>query len=281
MKTLTALLLAFGLVSTQAYVTTEPLDDFISGGLSGGTEGPSTDFGYWSGQKLVRSQTKEVLHRGKKELILTIDDGPTPGVTDKILDALKKHNVQATFFVIASKLERNRDLFQRMLDEGHIVANHTMTHANLNEIRGFFRSKKMREEILDAHVAISPYMGNSAKFYFRAPYGAWNEKAAKVVNESEYGANYYGPLLWDIGGSMDGNFFKTDAAADWACWSRKYNWSVRKCLRGYINETERKQGGVVLFHDLKKDSAELIERYVEEFANRPDYRFVSLDEVEL
>jgi peptidoglycan/xylan/chitin deacetylase (PgdA/CDA1 family) len=258
MKTLATLALLCGMATTQAYV-----------------EVPTET----SMQKDLRDYNKERIHIGTKEIVITIDDGPTRGVTDKILDTLKKHNVQATFFVIASKVNKNRDIFQRMLDEGHIVANHTMTHANLANIRGLFKTKKLKEELLGAHDAIESYMGNSSKYYFRAPYGAWTPKAAKVINKSEHGANYFGPVFWDIGGDIDGSLFKVKKAADWACWSKR--WSVNKCFKGYKNETEQKKGGVVLFHDLNKKSAELIEKYVEEFSDRPDYDFVSLDEVKL
>ncbi len=289
MKTLTSIVIALLINSAHAYVSVTPFDDFIEGGLSGGTEGPYSLFAD-ADQKRMRTDHDWSIHQGKKELIITIDDGPTRGVTDKILDTLRKHNVQATFFVVASRLKGNEDLFQRMLDEGHIVANHTMTHPNLKEVGTFnpFRGnlnpkKKLREELIGAHEAIAQYMDNSDRFYFRAPGGVWTTKAAEVINESAYGSQYFGPVAWDIGGSMNGGglFGKTTNAADWACWSSNYRWSVRRCLRGYIHETEQKRGGVVLFHDLNTKSADLIEGYIKEFSDRPDYRFVSLDEAEL
>ena len=78
------------------------------------------------------------IHQGTNEIILTFDDGPTAGVTDKILDILKLHNIKATFFVVGANAARNPALMQRMADEGHIVGNHTMNHKNLKKVGYFF-----------------------------------------------------------------------------------------------------------------------------------------------
>ncbi len=257
--------------------------DMMSGGLTGGNADSPI-------RKDLRTYHKELLHRGKKEIVITIDDGPTPGVTDKILDVLKEHQIQATFFVLAHKLDlngnvgrrtvlKNREILERMVKEGHIVANHSMEHKNIGEIGFWGRKKKIKRAIIDAHKIIEPYMVNSPKWYFRAPYGSWQEKAAEIVNKTDYASNYYGPLLWDIGGGFQvTESGQVKEAADWGCWSK--GWSVDKCLSGYIYETDKKEGGIVLFHDLRSQSVELIERYIVNFKNK-GYKFVSLDDVNI
>ena len=258
---------------------------FDGGGLSGGSSGGSDNglevdlFMFSSSQKDLKPRNITNIHQGKKELIVTIDDGPTPKVTEKILDVLRRHNVQATFFVLGSKIDKNKAIIERMVDEGHIIANHTMYHRNIGEIRGFSKKRKIKESIITAHKKLERYMVNSPKWYFRAPYGSWQKRAAEVINDTEFGYNYFGPLLWDIGGEMDATLFKVRRAADWGCWSK--GWSVNKCLKGYIYETEEKRGGVLLFHDLKMKSADLIEKYIEHFKAKPDYKFISLDDVNL
>jgi peptidoglycan/xylan/chitin deacetylase (PgdA/CDA1 family) len=251
-------------------------------GLSGGSSGTGNRLDldlFMLTKKDLRPSNITNIHQGTKELIVTIDDGPTAGVTDKILDVLKKHKIQATFFVLGSKVDKNQSILKRMVKEGHIVANHSMYHKNIGQISGFFKRKKIREAIIDAHKKMEPYMINSPKWYFRAPYGSWQKRAASIINETEYGYNYYGPLLWDIGGELDATLFKVKRAADWGCWSK--GWSVKKCLKGYINETDEKRGGVILFHDLKMESAELIEKYIEHYKAKPDYRFISLDDLNI
>jgi peptidoglycan/xylan/chitin deacetylase (PgdA/CDA1 family) len=229
-------------------------------------------------QKDLSSRNVENLHKGKKEIIVTIDDGPTPGVTEDILDSLKKYNVKATFFAVGSRAQQYPEIMARIVREGHIIGNHTMTHPMIGDIKGFGKKRKITREILGAHEFLLPYLGNNTRFYFRAPGASWQKRAADIVNKSDVGPNYYGPVLWDIGGSLDKSLFKVRRAADWGCWSK--GWSVRTCYKGYVNETEEKKGGVVLFHDLKEKSAELIDRYLKEFSSRSDYSFVTMDEVQ-
>ncbi len=255
------------------------------GGVSGGTKRGIVNLiasiiGHdkvGNSQKILRDYNIDNIHQGTKELVITIDDGPTPGVTDKILDSLAKHNAQAVFFVIGNKVNKYPSLMARIQREGHIVANHSMTHANLGNLSFWKRKKIVESEILGAHEIVKKYSTNSPHFYFRAPYGSWEDNAAKIINRSDVGKDYIGPLLWDIGGEMDtANYTK---AADWACWSKKV--TVANCLKGYKNETLRRKGGVVLFHDLNRKSAELIDGFLNEFASRSDYRFISIDELDL
>ncbi|MCF8060545.1 MAG: polysaccharide deacetylase family protein [Bacteriovoracaceae bacterium] len=270
-------LISFVSVSADNEHVFDEYFESMSGGLSGGN---SEIFDLDTIiSKDLKPRNIQNLNKGKKEITITIDDGPTRGVTDKILDVLKKHNIQATFFILGSKVSRSKSILERMVREGHIVANHSMEHKNIGEISGIFKAKKIKEAIIDAHKLIEPYMTNSSKWYFRAPYGSWQSRAASIINSTDYGSNYYGPVLWDIGGDLDASLFKVNRAADWGCWSK--GWSVNKCLKGYINETDEKKGGVVLFHDLKSESVELIERYIEEYSKRPGYKFVSLDDVKI
>ena len=234
-------------------------------------------FAHASHQKDLSERNVENLHKGRKEIIITIDDGPTPGVTEDILDSLKKYNVKATFFAVGSRAQKYPEIMARIVREGHIVGNHTMTHPMIGDIKGFGKKRKITREILGAHEFLEQYLGNNTRFYFRAPGASWQKRAADIVNKSDVGPNYYGPVLWDIGGSLDKSLFKVRRAADWGCWSK--GWSVRTCFKGYVNETDEKKGGVVLFHDLKDKSAKLIERYLKEYSSRADYSFVTMDEV--
>ena len=72
--------------------------------------------------------------RLKKVLYLTFDAGYENGNTPAILDALKKHQAPATFFVVGNFISENQELIKRMEAEGHIVGNHTMTHPDMSKI---------------------------------------------------------------------------------------------------------------------------------------------------
>lgn len=221
----------------------------------------------------------ERLHRDRKEIVLTFDDGPTPGVTEKVLDVLKNNNIKATFFVIASKAQAAPHLMQRILDEGHIVANHSLNHKSLRDLSFFSWKKTVRAEVVGAHQILAPYMANSNKFFYRAPEGAWDTKYASLLNE-EYAVarDYVGPILWDIGGAVVKNGATYTEAADWACWSKKM--TVDECLSGYVNESIRKKGGVVLMHDLRGLSAQLLEKYIPKMVEA-GMTFKNLDEIGL
>lgn len=218
----------------------------------------------------------ERLHRGHKEIVLTFDDGPTPGVTNKILDTLKLHNVKATFFVIAEKAQTSPALMNRILEEGHIVANHSLTHHALKDLSFFSWKKTVKKEILDAHTIIAPYMKNSQRFFYRAPEGAWDTKYAGLLNQSEIGKQYIGPVLWDIGGSVKEENGQYVEAADWACWSKKI--SIEDCMSGYLYEAKQTKGGVVLMHDLKNQSAEMLTKLIPALEDA-GFTFKNLDDV--
>jgi peptidoglycan/xylan/chitin deacetylase (PgdA/CDA1 family) len=217
------------------------------------------------------------LHQGLNEIILTFDDGPTPLVTDKVLDILGKHNIKATFFVLGSKAKANPLIMKRIFDEGHIVANHSLTHPNLTETQFTSSNETLRKEVFGAHAIIVPYMANAKHFYFRAPGGAWKNSLAEYLNTDPIGEQYVGPIFWDIGGDLiqeKGKWIKT---ADWACWSKKL--SIKDCLSGYINEAKETKGGVVLMHDLRTQSAELLDQMIPTLIDS-GYSFKTLDDID-
>lgn len=219
----------------------------------------------------------ERLHQGLNEIILTFDDGPTPVVTNAVLDVLKTYNVKATFFVIANKAQKSPEVMKRILNEGHTVANHSLSHDPLKDLGPFSWKKKVKKEILDAHTLLLPYMKNSTNFYFRAPEGAWGEKFADYLNKDKVAKNYIGPVLWDIGGKVvlqNGQYVQ---AADWSCWQKKM--TIDECLTGYMNESKMHKGGVVLMHDLRIQSAEMLAKFIPQLLSE-GFTFKNLDDVD-
>nr|HPH99376.1 polysaccharide deacetylase family protein [Chitinophagaceae bacterium] len=66
----------------------------------------------------------------EKTIYLTFDDGPNPIATNFVLDELKKYNAQASFFCVGKNVVEHQTIYQRILDEGHAVGNHTYNHLN-------------------------------------------------------------------------------------------------------------------------------------------------------
>ncbi|HEV2900215.1 MAG TPA: chitooligosaccharide deacetylase NodB [Pseudaminobacter sp.] len=107
-----------------------------------------------------------------RSVYLTFDDGPNPLWTPEILDVLAEHRVPATFFAIGAFAAEHPDLIQRMIAEGHEVANHTMTHPDLSSCgRG-----EVEREILEANRVIRMACPQATVRRMRAPYGIWTEE---------------------------------------------------------------------------------------------------------
>lgn len=222
-------------------------------------------------------QKSSIFHSGLREahaIALTFDDGPA-GHTPEVLDALKAHNVKATFFVVGNSAKNKHATLARIANEGHLLANHSTSHPLL---RSSFDDEPQRliDQIRITHDQIAPFMKPGEKFYFRAPYGYWRSAHAKILNADPVLKNYVGPIYWDIGGQIAMRDGYIMSAADWDCWRHK--WSAQTCAKGYLRELRRSDGGVVLIHSLYAKSADLTATIIEAMAEE-GYRFVRLDEV--
>ena len=116
---------------------------------------------------------------------LTFDDGPNPNHTPEVLDILARHGARATFFVIGSLVERYPAIFQRIVAEGHTVANHTWRHENLARLTKaeFDETISRTEEILGPHA--TPCL--------RPPYAATGSHTREWA--AEYGLAVH---LWTV-----------------------------------------------------------------------------------
>lgn len=128
-----------------------------------------TTAGLWPKSSLLGGNVLR-LPGQRAEIALTIDDGPDPEVTPRVLDILAEKNIRATFFCIASKLQQHPDLVQRMVAEGHHIENHSMWHRHYFSVMGMGAIKK---EVALAQQAIEDATGRRPQF-FRAPAGLRN-----------------------------------------------------------------------------------------------------------
>lgn len=212
---------------------------------------------------------------GTRTLALTFDDGPS-AFTGQLLDILAQNNVKATFFIVGSRVKHRKETMERMAREGHVIANHSFSHAQLGR-RYAASPELLLEQIAGTNDAIAPYVKPGQGLYFRAPYGVWRNAHASILNDDPVLRNYVGPIYWDIGGQIvtddEGN---TRSAADWDCWSR--DWDADKCARGYHREIARKQGGIVLMHDIRERSIWMVQALLPVLVAE-GYKFVTLDEV--
>ncbi|MEQ1755049.1 MAG: polysaccharide deacetylase family protein [Micropepsaceae bacterium] len=212
---------------------------------------------------------------GTKTLALTFDDGPS-SFTSELLDVLAKNNVHATFFLVGNRARLHPEALARMTREGHVLANHSFSHAQLGR-RYANNPDLLVKQIGGTNDAIAPFVRSGQGMYFRAPYGVWRSVHAAVLNDNPVLKNYVGPIYWDIGGQIafddEGN---VRSSADWDCWA--HEWSADKCAHGYLREIARKKGGIVLMHDIRERSIRMVNTMLPQLI-ADGYTFVTLDEI--
>jgi peptidoglycan/xylan/chitin deacetylase (PgdA/CDA1 family) len=191
-------------------------------------------------------------NRDQKIIYLTFDDGPVPGVTDRILEVLHHFNVKATFFCVGQNIDKNPELFRRIHQAGHMIGNHTYHHLD-----GWSRNQD--DYLLDIRrcTEVIGENGYTSKInLFRPPYGKIRKKIIhEIINE-------YHIVMWDV---------------------LSYDFSTRltkeKMLQKSIHHTE--EGSIVIFHDSEKTKNRaqfLIYQYIDHFISN-SYKFSTIDEL--
>jgi len=243
---------------------------------AGKTKTPQID--YVAGEQLTWLQQKNIGRnglRGTHTVALTFDDGPSEN-TRGVLAALDEYGVKATFFIVGKMAKEHPDVLKAVADGGHLLGNHSATHARLG-----VKYEKSRRLLLDqlrvVDTYIRPLMKEDETLFFRAPYGYWKASHADVLNRDPRLRNYVGPIFWDVGGEtkvdLEG-YVRT--SADWDCWTR--GWKATTCAKGYLREIYAKDGGVVLMHAINPKSKALVDAVVP-VLQREGYKFVRLDQM--
>lgn len=188
----------------------------------------------------------------QKVLYLTFDCGYENGYTSKILDVLKEKDVNAAFFCTLPQVKENPDLIKRMIDEGHIVGNHSVTHPSFAEIS----VEKMKNEISGMDNYLRENF-NYSEPYFRFPMGEYSETALDVV-----GSMGYTSVFWSL------------AYADWDLNSQKGKQYAYETVVSRLHS-----GAVILLHSVSPDNAAALADIIDK-ARAEGYEFKSLREYE-
>lgn len=209
-----------------------------------------------------------------KTLALTFDDGPAE-ITSELSAYLRSEGIAATFFVNGANVEGFEDVLPQVAADGHLIGNHTQTHAALTTLS----AAEVIAEVEQTDAVIAPFVPGG-KLYFRPPFGDWNESVQKAVAGSAMN-KYAGPVGWDIGDRLS-----ADSAADWDCWDAENGTrTVPECGALYSKEIRAKRKGIVLLHDGPPggDGAKtlaMIKALVPSLKSE-GYRFVRVDSVPL
>lgn len=172
------------LVAALAY-TLQPLTTATAAGnwgLGFGQEGqPPT--GNAGSAELLQNDAYYIGDTAQKTLYLTFDAGYENGYTATILDTLKKHQVPATFFVVGHYIESAPDLVRRMVDEGHLVGNHTDHHYDMSKIGSF---EAFSQEIAALEQKYEAVIGKPMPKLYRPPQGKYNEQNLQFAKRLGY-----------------------------------------------------------------------------------------------
>lgn len=123
-----------------------------------------------------------------KILYLTFDAGYENGHTEAILDALKKHNAPATFFVVGTYVENNPELVKRMVSEGHIVGNHTYSHPDMSSISS---KEAFEKELSSVENAYKEVTGETMTKFYRPPQGKYSEENLQMAKDLGYSTFFW------------------------------------------------------------------------------------------
>ena len=189
----------------------------------------------------------------EKVLYLTFDAGYENGCTAAILDALKKHQVPAAFFLVGNYIEKNADLVRRMTEEGHIVANHTMHHHDMSRLSD---KASFSKELTDLETLYRETTGKEMPRYYRPPQGIYSEENLRMAKELGYKT-----VFWSL------------AYVDWNNDSQP---TPETAFSKLLPRTH--DGAVILLHSTSKTNAEILDSLLTKWKEM-GYRFGILDEL--
>ena len=174
------------------------------------------------------------------EFALTFDDGPDPLTTPKILEILKKHGIKATFFEVGSMVEAQPEITRQILKAGHSVGSHSWNHADLATLA----IDEAMGNIKRGHKAVE-LAGNFHTPFFRFPFFSWTDELMTVVR-----------------GLGLTPFHANVVTEDWMTPDPK------ELLEKSLGMLETEKHGIILFHDIQPQTAEMLDAFLDEFEAR-------------
>jgi peptidoglycan/xylan/chitin deacetylase (PgdA/CDA1 family) len=196
----------------------------------------------------LKSGGMEFLRHGPSDgnrIALTFDDGPTPGVTDRILDELKRRDLRATFFMIGQKVAAAPELARRVLAEGHEIGNHSFTHPKLAELP----DTRVVEEIEKTQAIMHEVLYHHPT-WFRPPFGSFRREQTGILQRENLRL-----VMWSV---------------DPKDWSQPGESKIAETIL-----TNTKSGSIILCHDLYPQTVNAVGKILEGLTAR-GFSFVTL-----
>ena len=221
-------------------------------GLGFGDEGEKPT-GYVSAEELKKYNAYYIGNTEKKIIYLTFDAGFENGNTPAILDALKKHHVKATFFLVGNYIETSPDLVKRIVAEGHNVGNHTYHHPDMAAIT---EQADFEKEVCDLDKKYKEITGKEMDKYYRPPQGKFSKNNLEMAKEMGYKS-----IFWSL------------AYVDWYENDQPTKDEAFEKLLGRIHP-----GAIVLLHSTSKTNAEILDELLTKWEEM-GYRICPISEL--
>ena len=189
----------------------------------------------------------------EKILYLTFDAGYENGNTPAILEALKKHQAPAVFFAVGNFIKDNPDLIKRMITEGHIVGNHTMTHPDMSQISSMESFQKELEGVEELYTSVT---GEPMTKFYRPPRGVYSTENLSMAKELGYST-----------------FFWSLAYVDWIQEQQPSKEEAFQKLSPRIHP-----GAIVLLHNTSSTNAAILDELLTKWEEM-GYQFHSIKEL--
>ncbi|NEW08787.1 polysaccharide deacetylase family protein [Paenibacillus sp. SYP-B3998] len=186
-----------------------------------------------------------------KKVYLTIDAGGPLIDVDLMLKSLKDNNVKANFFISGNNIKKNPDYLKRLVADGHLIANHTMTHKDFNELT----DDQIKKEVTDFEALYKQITGKDVEKYFRFPYGKYNMHNLSLVSGMGYTSVFWSTAMRD--------------------WEPRKN-GAEDPYNDIMNNLH--EGNVILMHQGSKENMEALDRICKEIKKK-GYEFGLVNEL--
>ncbi len=177
------------------------------------------------------------------KILFTFDDGPIPETTPLILEVLSGYNIKAAFFCVGENIVKNPELYRRIVNEGHLVCNHTFNHTAISELS----RNEVTAQIEKFNNLIKQKSGEDV-LYFRPPYGKFNLSSASILQQMNLKTVMWSLLTYD---------YKNDINV------------VKFAVKKYL-----KKNSIIVLHDSLKSKSVIVEsiNYIVEESSRRGYQ---------
>lgn len=185
-----------------------------------------------------------------KKVYLTIDAGGPLVDVDLMMKSLKDNDVKATFFIAGYTVKKNPEYVKRLVEDGHLIANHTMTHKDFN----LLTDDEVKKEIKDFEKLYKEITGDEVSRYFRFPYGRYSMHLLDLVSEMGYTSVFWSTAMRD--------------------WEPRKN-GAEDPYNDIMNNLH--DGNVILMHQGSKENMEALDRILKD-VKKAGYEFALVND---